>query len=159
MLVILSLVCGLFVSAFGRRECIGLSGQLSCANDHRLHAHIEVTVWDADFFLLNPVGYYGWNEDDMMGITYTSEKGEFLVYGCADDPDFLPVLINNRPDPYLTFRHYCNSLLGEKVKLQLPQVFMPTMQELGVIRLERNETRAGGRFGRALRQRKHKHVG
>ncbi|CAJ0568651.1 unnamed protein product, partial [Mesorhabditis spiculigera] len=149
MLVILSLICGLFAPAFGRRECIGLSGQLSCANDYRLHEHIEV----------DSVGYYGWNEDDMMGITYTNEKGEFLVYGCADDPDFLPVLINNRPDPYLTFRHYCNSLLGEKVKLQLPQVFMPTMQELGVIRLERNETRAGGRFGRALRHRKHEHVG
>ncbi|CAJ0580390.1 unnamed protein product, partial [Mesorhabditis spiculigera] len=147
--LVLSLTFCLFAPAFGIRGCVELKGQLSCAKDPKQHHHVEVVLWDSDTFL----GIDELSADEVMGLTYTNEKGEFVIYGCASDPDFMG---HNRPDPYLTIRHFCNTGRGETLTVFPDYVSGKEFQR--VIHLESNEVRISGRFARALRHRNQKHV-
>ncbi|CAJ0568644.1 unnamed protein product, partial [Mesorhabditis spiculigera] len=69
--LVLSLIFGLFAPVFGTHECVELRGQLSCENDPTLHNHVQVAVMDSDALW----GIEGLNDDDVMGVTYTNEKG------------------------------------------------------------------------------------
>ncbi|CAJ0570853.1 unnamed protein product, partial [Mesorhabditis spiculigera] len=90
------------ILAFARAsyQCMRIYGQLHCAHDPSKIRNVQ--LFDADGFL----GIQAFNQDDFMGSTMTNADGSFLVYGCAEDQNFL--FIVDQPDPYITMHHQCN---------------------------------------------------
>ncbi|CAJ0580176.1 unnamed protein product, partial [Mesorhabditis spiculigera] len=124
-------ICLLFLRIFGLAwasyECVDLYGRVSCGHDEARAANVEVQLWDSDGFL----GIQRFNEDDLMGSTRTNAAGNFSVYGCAMDPNFL--FIPDRPDPYLKIKHNCNGVAGgETLTVPLNQTFEPVKVYLDI---------------------------
>lgn len=68
-------------------------------------------------------------------VTFTNEDGQFQLDGCGEDIDWIPGLPNN-PEPYLQILHYCNSELGEIIRLPTFTTFVPKTYEVGTIDLD-----------------------
>ncbi|KHJ78155.1 Transthyretin-like family protein, partial [Oesophagostomum dentatum] len=57
-------------------------------------------------------------------VTFSNEDGRFQLDGCGDDFDWIPGL-NNKIEPYVEIRHFCNNDVGETITLPQFKVFVP----------------------------------
>lgn len=71
----------------------------------------------------------------MFRVTFTNEDGSFQLDGCGEDIDWIPGIANN-PEPYLQILHYCNSELGEIIRLPPFRTFVPKTYEVGTVDLD-----------------------
>ncbi|EPB77160.1 Transthyretin-like family protein [Ancylostoma ceylanicum] len=114
------------------KDCVWILGRVQCEHDPTKNLNVEVRVWDRDSFgpfkLIDP--------DDLMGVTFTNEDGRFQLDGCGDDFDWIPGL-NNKPEPYVEIRHYCNNDEGEVITMPEFKVFVPDTYDIGTIILDR----------------------
>ena len=80
----------------------------------------------------------GLDRDDLMGIGYPDEDGQFRVDGCAGDFDWF--FTNNDPDPYIVMFHKCGLTDRKEVKIMEFRTFVPdtfnVTEAVGVIRLD-----------------------
>ncbi|VDM75867.1 unnamed protein product [Strongylus vulgaris] len=72
----------------------------------------------------------------LFRVTFSNEDGRFQLDGCGDDFDWIPGL-NNKIEPYIEIRHFCNNDEGEIITLPQFKVFVPETYDVGTIVLDK----------------------
>ncbi|EFO22865.2 hypothetical protein LOAG_05621 [Loa loa] len=117
--------------AYAEHKCVWVHGTVRCHKDPSKNLNVEIRVYDRDGLSIAKII----DPDDLMGVTFTNEDGSFQLDGCGEDIDWIPGIPNN-PEPYLQILHYCNSQMGETMRLPPFKTFVPKTYEIGTINLD-----------------------
>ncbi|KAE9556243.1 hypothetical protein FO519_000582 [Halicephalobus sp. NKZ332] len=115
-------------------KCVWVRGILRCNKDPSKNFNIEVRVYDRDGISL----FQMFDPDDLMGVSFTEQDGNFQLDGCGDDFNWFPG-VENPPEPYIQIHHFCNSDRGETIKLPMFETFVPDTHDIGILELDKEE--------------------
>uniref|UniRef100_A0A915AIK7 Uncharacterized protein n=1 Tax=Parascaris univalens TaxID=6257 RepID=A0A915AIK7_PARUN len=120
-------VCALSTA---RTECMQVIGTLVCPSNPALAARVRMDLKDEDSLPLEI--------DDLMGRTWSSSNGSFVLSGCGADMGPF-----NTPDPYVYIEHKCASIKyahivndTRKMQFALVKTFLPVILRIGKIFLD-----------------------
>ena len=71
----------------------------------------------------------------VFSASFTNKNGTFTLLARAHDANWF-FGVKDVPDPYITFRHYCNSPYGETIRLPIFYTFSPRIYDIGTIELD-----------------------
>ncbi|PAV63792.1 hypothetical protein WR25_26303 [Diploscapter pachys] len=97
-------------------------GKLKCPESSHFEKAVKIELLDEDSLPLEV--------NDMMGRTWSTENGSFVISGCGSDAGPL-----NTPDPFLKIYHVCPK--GKSpLEVNLVPLFLPNIVNIGTIYLD-----------------------